>query len=608
VNRVPELFQQIYAPVLGSVTASALVASLPLIVIALLLAVLRRPPWQAAVAAAGTAALLACAVWGMPAGLTLAAFTQGMAFGLWPISWVVFSAVFFYNLSVAGGDFDVIRRSLARLTTDRRLLALLVAFGFGALVEGIAGFGAPVAITASMLAGLGFEPISAAVLALVANTAPVAFGSLGIPVTTLGGLLAPILGRDADSTTRALSAMVGRQLPFFSVIIPAYLVVLLAGWRGLAGVLPAVLVAGLSFAAAQFAVSNAIGPELTDTIAALCSIGSLALLLRVWRPSDNADGTGVRTTAHGGRVERPDPPSRIVKAFATYGILVMVVLVGQVGNFGAVKKLGPPVNLTALLRCGQPGNAQCPQPWVGRPAAEAPQGFRFPVWDFQWPGSYAWAGGSPVPLIRRAPPVAADVTPYPLTYRLDFLASAGTLVFMAGAIAYLVMLLRGVPGSVFGTALRATVAQLRLPIVTIAFILSIATVMNYSGMTSSMALALASTGALFPFFSAVLGMLGVFLTGSDTSSNTLFGPLQATTARVSGLDPILMGATNSSGGVMGKMISPQNLSVGAAGVGAVGREGEIFRRVVGHSLLLTSLMGVLAMLQAYVLPWMVPAF
>jgi len=204
--------------------------------------------------------------------------------------------------------------------------------------------------------------------------------------------------------------------------------------------------------------------------------------------------------------------------------------------------------------------------------------------------------------------VAADVTPYPLTYRLDFLASAGTLVFIAGAVAYLTMLLRGVPASVFGTALRATIAQLRLPIVTIAFILSIATVMNYSGMTSSMALALASTGALFPFFSAVLGMLGVFLTGSDTSSNTLFGPLQATTARVSGLDPILMGATNSSGGVMGKMISPQNLSVGAAGVGAVGREGEIFRRVIGHSLLLTSLMGLLAMLQAYVFTWMVPAF
>ena len=601
-----DIFQQVYDPVSGSVFASAMVAALPLFVIALLLAVLRRPPWQAAVAAAGTAAALAWAVWGMPARLTLAAFTQGMAFGLWPISWVVFSAVFFYNLSVAGGDFDVIRRSLSRLTTDRRLLALLVAFGFGALVEGIAGFGAPVAITASMLVGLGFEPISAAVLALVANTAPVAFGSLGIPVTTLGGLLAPILGRDVESTTMALSAMVGRQLPFFSVIIPAYLVVLLSGWRGMLGVFPAVLVAGVSFAAAQFVVSNTLGPELTDTIAALCSIGALALLLRVWRPRDLA-GAGSSSTGHGVAAAPADSLGRVARAFATYGILVVVVLVGQVGNFGSVRKLPPPVNVTALLRCGQPGNTQCPEPWVGESAAVAPQGFRFPVWDFQWPGSYTWSEGRPVPLIRRAPPVAAAVTPYPLTYRLDFLASAGTLVFIAGVIAFVVMLFRGVPGSAFGSAFRATVVQLRLPVVTIAFILSISTVMNYSGMTSSMALALASTGWLFPFFSAFLGMLGVFLTGSDTSSNTLFGPLQATTAKVSGLDPILMGATNSSGGVMGKMISPQNLSVGAAGVGAVGREGEIFRRVIGHSLLLTALMGLLAMLQAYVLPWMVPS-
>ena len=430
--------------------ASAIVAALPLLVIAILLAVLRRPPWQAAVAAAGTAAALAWAVWGMPAQLTLAAFTQGMAFGLWPISWVVFSAVFFYNLSVAGGDFDVIRRSLSHLTTDRRLLALLVAFGFGALVEGIAGFGAPVAITASMLVGLGFEPISAAVLALVANTAPVAFGSLGIPVTTLGGLLAPILGRDVESTTMALSAMVGRQLPFFSVIIPAYLVVLLSGWRGMLGVFPAVLVAGVSFAAAQFVVSNLIGPELTDTIAALCSIGALALLLRVWRPRDIAAAGGSNPRGHGIAAEPADAPGRVARAFATYGILVVVVLVGQVGNFGSVRRLPPPVNVTALLRCGQPGNAQCPDPWVGNSAAIAPQGFRFPVWDFQWPGSYTWSEGKPVPLIRRAPPVAAAVTPYPLTYRLDFLASAGTLVFMAGVIAFVVMLIRGVPRSAFG--------------------------------------------------------------------------------------------------------------------------------------------------------------
>ena len=279
-------FHQVYDPVSGSVALSALVASLPLVVLAVALAVLRVAPWKAAVVGALTAFALAWLVWGMPLGLAASAFTHGMAFGLWPISWVVVSAVFFYNLTVASGDFDVIRRSLARLTGDRRVQALLVAFGFGALVEGIAGFGAPVAISAAMLAGLGFEPVAAAVLALVANTAPVAFGSIGTPITTLGGLLAPILGRDVASTTHDLSAVVGRQLPFFSVLIPAYLVVLLAGWRRMLEVLPAVLVAGVSFALVQFAVSNLVGPELTDILAALACLGSLALLLRVWKPRE----------------------------------------------------------------------------------------------------------------------------------------------------------------------------------------------------------------------------------------------------------------------------------------------------------------------------------
>jgi L-lactate permease len=411
------MFEQVYGPVAGSVMASALVAALPLVVLAVLLAVVRRPPWQAAVAAARLAALMASVVWGMPPGLTLGAVTQGMAFGLWPISWVVFSAVFFYNLTVASGDFDVIRRALARLTTDRRLLALLVAFGFGALVEGIAGFGAPVAITASMLAGLGFEAITAAVLALVANTAPVAFGSLGIPVTTLGGLLAPILGRDVESTTRALSAMVGRQLPFFSILIPAYLVVLLSGWRGMVEVLPAVLVAGGSFAIAQFVVSNTLGPELTDTIAALCSIGALALLLRVWRPRA-ASGSAADSAMPPPEVAHSeDTTLRVVRAFATYGVLVVVVLVGQVGNLGAMRRQPPPANVTALLRCGQVGNALCPEPWIGRPARDDPQGFRFPVWDFQWPGSYRRDADTPMPRVLRMPPVASSPTPYPLTFR-----------------------------------------------------------------------------------------------------------------------------------------------------------------------------------------------
>lgn len=599
-----EAFHQVYSPIAGNVFLSALVAALPPLLLAILLAVLRVAPWRSAIAAAVTSCLLAWAVWGMPFTLTLASATHGMAFGLWPISWIVVSAVYFYNLSVESGDFDVIRRSLARLTNDRRLQVLLVAFCFGALIEGIAGFGAPVAITASMLAGLGFEPIMAAVLALIANTAPVAFGSLGIPVTTLGGLLAPMLGSDTQSTTRALSAMVGRQLPFFSLIIPAYLIVLFAGWKRMVEVWPAVLTAGASFAIGQFAVSNYVGPELTDTLAALLSLASITLLLQVWRPKE--DFIGGATTAVAPPAER-DSPGRVGRAYATYGILIVTVLIGQVGNFAGMSKLEPPANVTALLRCGQGGNALCPEPWIGQNASTDPQGFRFPVWEFHWPGAYRMDNGKPAPLVQREPPVVAASSPYPLTFRLDFLAAAGTLVFLAALLAFVPMLVCGIPGSVLLSTFGKTLRQLRLPVVTIAFILSIATVMNYSGMTSSMALALATTGWLFPFFAAWLGMIGVFLTGSDTSSNTLFGPLQATTAKLSDLSPVLMGATNSSAGVMGKMISPQNLSVGAAGVGAVGREGEILAKVLVHSLVLTTLMGILAMLQAYVVPWMVPA-
>jgi len=559
-------FHPAYDPVAGSIALSALVAAAPLLVLGVLLAVVRVAPWKAAVAGAATAFGLAVLVWRMPLPLAVSAATHGMAYGLWPISWVVLNAVFFYNLTVASGDFDVIRRSLARLTADRRVQCLLVAFCFGALIEGIAGFGAPVAISASMLAGLGFEPVTAAVLALVANTAPVAFGSIGIPITTLGGLLAPILGRDAAQTTRDLSAMVGRQLPLFSLLIPAYLVVLLAGWRRMVEVLPAVAAAGASFALVQLAVSNLAGPELADILSSLASLGAVALLLRFWRPAEAWRGPmGAAATPD---EARRDAPARVARAYAMYALLVVVVLLGQ---------------------------------------AAASAGLRDVKWEAPWPGSYAVADdGQKAPLVYREPPVVPKPVPYPLVYRLDVLTSSGTLVLAASAVAFLAMMTFGAPPAAFAITLGRTLRQLRWPITTIAFILSIATVMNYSGMTSSLALALAATGALFPFFSAVIGMIGVFLTGSDTSSNTLFGPLQATTAKVSGLDPILTAATNSSGGVMGKMISPQNLSVGAAGVGAVGREGEILRRVVGHSLLLTALMGVVAMLQAYVFPWMIP--
>ena len=637
-------FHQTYQPVLDSILLSALVAGLPLYVLFVMLAILRLPAWICALSAMLTAAVLGWIVWGMPLGITAGAATEGMAFGLWPISWIVLNAVFFHNLTVASGDFDVIKRSLTRLTTDRRLQALLIAFSFGALLEGIAGFGAPVAISASILASLGFEPVTAAVLSLLANTAPVAFGSIGIPVVTLGGLVAPILHKDVTATTLALSAMVGRQLPLFSIIVPAYLIVVLAGWRRMQEVLPAVAVCGVSFAIVQFLVSNFVGPELTDIIAALVSMGCLAALLRVWRPKEiwrfEHETVGATPGPAGGGIPRRtggdsglpgaaamesaspfdatvDSPGRVLRAYLMYVVLVVVILVGQMGNLpwwsghpvGNPKSaLHTPANVTADLKCGTPLFKLCLEPWLGPTAAKDRQAFKFPDWNFYWPGTYKLnAKGAPVSIVFREKPIVAKSTPYQNPFNWDFLAAAGSLVLYASIVAFVLMLLMGRRVNFFAVYGR-TVRQLALPIVTIAFILGIAYVMNYSGMTSSLAIALSKTGFIFPFVAAFLGWLGVFLTGSDTSSNTLFGPLQAQTAQQLGnVSPILTAGTNSSGGVMGKMISPQNLSVGAAGVNRVGSEGEIFRRVIRYSLILTTAVGVLAMIEAYVIPAIIPS-
>lgn len=631
-------FHQSYQPVGDSILLSALVAGLPLYVLFVMLAILRLPAWLSALAAMLTAFLLGWLVWGMPFGISAGTATEGMAFGLWPISWIVLNAVFFHNLTVASGDFDVIKRSLTRLTTDRRLQALLIAFSFGALLEGIAGFGAPVAISASVLASLGFEPVTAAVLALLANTAPVAFGSIGIPVVTLGGLVAPILHKDTTATTLALSAMVGRQLPVFSVLIPGYLIVILAGWRRMIQVLPAVIVTGISFAIVQFLVSNFVGAELTDIIAALVSMACLAVLLRFWRPSETwqfahetatpsaptaprrvmggADLPGTAARSSASPFDAIDSPGRIFRAYAMYIVLVVVILVGQMGNLpwwsghpvGDPKTaLASPANITSDLKCGSPGWKLCPQPWFGPDPAKDRQAFKFPDWNFLWPGTYEATAKGPVSLIFREKPIVAKSTAYPLAFDWNFLAAAGSLVLYACVVAYIVMLLAGAKLNFFGVYWR-TIKQLALPIATIALILAIAQLMNYAGMTASLAIALSKTGFVFPFVSAFIGALGVFLTGSDTSSNTLFGPLQAQTAQQLGnVSPILTSATNSSGGVMGKMISPQNLSVGAAGVNKVGAEGDIFRRVIGYSLILTSAMGILAMIEAYVIPGIIPS-
>jgi len=639
-------FHQTYQPVFGNLLASAIVAGLPLYVLFYMLAVRRMKAWICAITAMLTAFVLSWLVWKMDFGISLGAATYGMAYGLWPISWIVLNAVFFHNLTVASGDFDVIRRSLTRLTQDRRLQALLIAFSFGALLEGIAGFGAPVAITASILASLGFEPVTGAVLALLANTAPVAFGSIGIPVVTLGGIVAPILHKDVTATTLALSAMVGRQLPLFSVIIPAYLIVVLAGWKKMREILPAVLVTGVSFAIVQFIVSNFVGPELTDVLAALVSMGCLAALLRYWQPAHVyrfAHEPAVATTPRraGGRAKagrgtaiaektglpgaaaeipkggavKADPRNRVWYAYGMYVVLVVVILIGQMGNLpfwsghppGNVKNaLHAPLNVTADLKCGTPAFALCPKPWLGADPAKDRQALKFPDWNFYWPGTYVITKNAPASLIYREKPLVAASAQYALVFDWNFLAAAGSLVLYAGIVAFLLMRARRIKVDFF-VVYKQTLRQLALPIVTIAFILAIAYLMNYSGMTGSLALAFAQTGFIFPFVAAFLGWLGVFLTGSDTSSNVLFGGLQAQTAQQLHMSAILTAGTNSSGGVMGKMISPQNLSVGAAGVNKVGSEGEIFARVIRYSLILTSAVGVVAMIEAYILPFFIPS-
>ena len=637
-------FHQAYQPVFGNLLASAVVAGLPLYVLFYMLAVRRMKAWICAITAMLAAFVLGWLVWKMPFGVSLGTATYGMAYGLWPISWIVLNAVFFHNLTVASGDFDVIRRSLTRLTQDRRLQALLIAFSFGALLEGIAGFGAPVAITASILASLGFEPVTGAVLALLANTAPVAFGSIGIPVVTLGGLVAPILHKDVTATTLALSAMVGRQLPLFSIIIPAYLIVVLAGWKRMREILPAVLVTGVSFAVMQFLVSNFVGPELTDVIAALVSMGCLALLLRFWQPAHvyrfaHEPAVAAKTRRTGARAaaatelaektglpgaaaeipkgggEKADPGNRVWYAYGMYVVLVVVILIGQMGNLpfwsghppGNVKNaLHAPWNVTADLKCGTPAFALCPKPWLGPDPTKDRQALKFPDWNFYWPGTYEIKKNVPVSLIYREKPLVAASSQYALVYDWNILAAAGSLVLYACVVAFLLMRARRIKVD-FLVVYKKTLRQLALPIVTIAFILAIAYLMNYSGMTGSLALAFAQTGFIFPFVAAFLGWLGVFLTGSDTSSNVLFGGLQAQTAQQLHMSAILTAGTNSSGGVMGKMISPQNLSVGAAGVNKVGSEGEIFARVIRYSLILTSAVGVVAMIEAYILPFIIPS-
>jgi lactate permease len=541
------MWQQDYSFAGGSLGWSAAVSAVPLLVLFYLLGVRRQPGWIAALAALSITALTVIVVVGMPAPQALAAAAYGAAFGLFPISWIVFASLLLYRLAVDTGKFEVIKDSLGALSADRRLQLLLIGFSFSAFIEGSAGFGSPVAVSAAMLTGLGFPAFYAAMLCLLGNTAPVAFGSIGIPILTLS----QITGLPLDP----LSSMTGRLLAPVAIVIPVYLLVLMAGVKQTVAVWPAVVACALTFAAVQLFVSNTIGPELTDILAALASIAALVVLMRVWHPAHTFRLAGDEPI-----VRRPHSTGgAVLAAWLPYICLVVFVLVWGYAP------------LKALL-----------DEWT----------LRLPV-----PGLHN--------LVQRVPPVTATASPYAAVFVFNWLSAAGTACVLATIVAAVAL---GVKPAQFGRMYLATLRQLTLPMVTIASVLAMAFLMNYAGMTSTLGLAFAATGGGFPFFSVVLGWLGVVLTGSVTSSNALFGNLQTVTAQTLGMSPVLTASANAAGGVMGKMISLQSISVAVAATGMKSTdEGRLFAAMVRHSIALVVFLGVLALIFAYALPSLIPA-
>ena len=568
------MWQQNYTPVGGSLALSALIAAIPIIDLFVMLGVLRKPAWAAALSALASALVVALGVYGMPAKLALVSTLYGAATGLFPIAWIVFTAIMLYRLTVDAGKFEIIKDSVGGLTSDRRLQAMFIAFAFGAFIEGAAGFGAPVAVSGAMLAGLGFSPFYAAGICLLANTAPVAFGSIGIPVTTLATVtgLPPL----------ALSAMVGRLCAMMSLFIPGYLVVVMSGPRRALEVLPAIVACGLSFAGTQLFVSNVLGPELTDIASSLTCLVVMVLVIKLWKPKTllRLDG------------DQPAPPDgmqrhaarEVLAAWAPYLLLVVFVLVwGQ-----------PRVKLALNRWTDSLLPAWVPQVTTVIGAATTKTVAQLN--RVRVPGLHN--------LITQLPPVRAKPTPYAALFELNWLSALGTACLFAIVAAAAVL---RIPARRVVKAYVDSFAQLKLAILTITSMLGLAFLMNYSGMTSTMGLALARTGVAFPFFSAVVGWLGVFLTGSDTSSNALFGNLQVVTAHALGLNPVLTASVNSAAGVMGKMISVQSIAVAVAATGmSRADESRLFRFTIKHSVLLMLVMAVVSLLYAYVAPGLVP--
>jgi lactate permease len=593
---------QVYDP-LGNPWLSTAAAALPIVLLLVTLGVLEWKAHFAALTGLLSALAISTIVYGMPVSTAAATAIYGVAYGLLPIGWIIVNAVFLYNLTVETGQFGIVKSSIANLSADRRIQALLIAFSFGAFIEGASGFGTPVAICSALLMGLGFTPLYAAGLALIANTAPVAFGAIGTPILTLAAVTGlPVM---------SLSAMAGRQLPFVSLIIPVWLVVTMSGWRGLAGVWPAVLVSGGVFAVAQFAWSNFVGPELVDIIGGLLSLGALTWFCRVWKPRDvwlfpeereNAGTASITATGRptlSGSAGRPGvvvaAPAiarpALIRAWMPWVFLSVMVILWGLPSMKALLN-GGPAGLSAY-RAGRPAVVSM----ATSPTWDVPLLHRYVFRDFP-------VEATPVDRARINDVPYRNSRAEAARYNLNWLSATGTGILIAAILT--AFYLRVPFGQVLVIA-AMTFRRMRYPLLTIALMLSLGYVTRYGGTDATLGLAFTKTGWLYPFFAAYLGWLGVALTGSDTSSNVLFGSLQKITAQQLGLDPILITTANSTGGVMGKMIDAQSIVVATASTGQHGSEGRILRFVLWHSVALAAIMGLIVMLQAYVFPWMIPS-
>ncbi|MBW7440962.1 L-lactate permease [Escherichia coli] len=546
-----DIWSQDYDPV-GNIWLSSLTASLPILFFFFALIKLKLKGHVAATWTVIIALIVALLFYKMPLTAALASVLYGFFYGLWPIAWIIIAAVFVYKISVKTGQFDIIRASVLSVTPDQRIQMLIVGFAFGAFLEGAAGFGAPVAIIAALLVVLGFRPLYAAGLCLIVNTAPVAFGAMGIPILVAG----QVTGLDSFE----IGQMVGRQLPFLTIIVLFWIMAIMDGLRGIKETWPAVLVAGGSFAIAQFLSSNFLGPELPDIISSLVSLVCLTLFLKRWQPVHifRFDNTPYQNTD-----SSPLSRSQVIRAWSPFLFLTATVTLWSLPSFKTLFAPGGTLHDLVIT---------VPVPYLDK-------------------------------LIARMPPVVSEATAYAAVFKFDWFSATGTAILFAALLS--VIWLKMKPSDAVST-FGSTLKELALPVYSIGMVLAFAFISNYSGLSSTLALALAQTGSAFTFFSPFLGWLGVFLTGSDTSSNALFASLQATAAHQIGVSDILMVAANTTGGVTGKMISPQSIAIACAATGLVGKESELFRFTVKHSLIFTCIVGVITSLQAWVFTWMIP--